>query len=228
MPKNSANVQVLHDLPINLKVIEAAEATSAPFQTKSGFDLTSLLPHPGLPSSVQRRPASVILIASLIDNPTNLGGLSRIAESFGLEALYIDSLKAVETREFKNTAVTSYKHLDIKELKVHAVPGCLLRFKEEGWEVVGVEQTDRSGILGEDAQGSQEGVVAGDYECAGTLPRKCVLVLGSEKGGITSEILAVVDRCVEIRTVGVTRSLNVQTAGGIALYEWWREWGGRL
>jgi len=34
------------------------------------------------------------------------------------------------------------------------------------------------------------------------------LVLGSEKGGISTEVLAVVDRCVEIRTVGVTRSLS--------------------
>jgi tRNA guanosine-2'-O-methyltransferase len=42
----------------------------------------------------------------------------------------------------------------------------------------------------------------------GILPRKCVLVLGSEKGGISAEVLAVIDRCVEIRTVGVTRSLS--------------------
>jgi tRNA guanosine-2'-O-methyltransferase len=100
--------------------------------------------------------------------------------------------------------------------------------KREGYTVVGIEQTDRSGILGEDDD--KDGEVTGKEKMQGKgeggLPRKCVLVLGAERSGITAEVLAVVDRCVEIRTVGVTRSLNVQTAGGIAVYEWWREWGG--
>ncbi|KAF2646351.1 hypothetical protein P280DRAFT_544725 [Massarina eburnea CBS 473.64] len=194
-----------------------ADANPAFFQTKSGFDFASLLPAQGPPSSQQKRPASVVLIASLIDNPTNLGGLSRISESFGLEALYIDDLKKTAHRDFKATSVTSEKHLTIRQLKVPAIPDFLISMKRQGYEVVGIEQTDRSGMLGEEAGG--KGV--------GTLPEKCVLVLGSERGGITSEVLAAIDRCVEIKTVGVTRSLNVQTAGGIAVYEWWREWARR-
>lgn len=107
---------------------------------------------------------------------------------------------------------------------------------------MGIEQTDRSGVLGSEEADEERARArdAGAGERAendakgrgrgketGTLPRKCVLVLGAERSGITAGVLAVVDRCVEIRTVGVTRSLNVQTAGGIAVYEWWREWGGR-
>jgi tRNA guanosine-2'-O-methyltransferase len=55
----------------------ATDSTPTFHQTKSGFDIASLLPSAGPPSSQQSRPASVILVASLIDNPTNLGGLSR-------------------------------------------------------------------------------------------------------------------------------------------------------
>lgn len=197
-------------------VIESAPAF---FQTKSGFDVASLLPSAGRPSAQQKRPASVILIASLIDNPTNLGGLSRIAESFGLEALYIGDLKKTAHKDFKATSVTSEKHFPIRQLKTSEIPSFIIDMKRKGYEVVGIEQTDRSGMLGEGENGSKD---------VGTLPKKCVLVLGAEKSGITSEVLAVVDRCVEIKTVGVTRSLNVQTAGGIAVYEWWREWGAKL
>ncbi|KAK7180325.1 hypothetical protein DPSP01_012002 [Paraphaeosphaeria sporulosa] len=186
-------------------------STSTFHQTKSGFDMASLLPTPGPPSAQNTRPASVILVASLIDNPTNLGGLSRISESFGLHSLYISSLRATTHKDFLATSVTSEKHLPIHELPVPRIPDFLRQKKREGYQVVGIEQTDRSGILGD----------AG----VGELPRKCVLVLGAERSGITAEVLAVLDRCVEIRTVGVTRSLNVQTAGGIAVYEWWREWG---
>ena len=205
------------DKPQDLATAKALNANPAFFQTKSGFDMASLLPTSGPPSAQQKRPTSVILIASLIDNPTNLGGLSRISESFGLESLYIDDIRKTAHKDFKATSVTSEKHLPIHELKVAAVPEFITSLKRQGYEVVGIEQTDRSGVLGESEQ-SDKGL--------GMLPKKCVLVLGSERGGISSEVLAVVDRCVEIRTVGVTRSLNVQTAGGIAVYEWWREWGG--
>jgi tRNA guanosine-2'-O-methyltransferase len=172
------------------------------FQTKSGFDLESLHPQSGPPGQQNQCPASVILIASLIDNPTNLGGLSRISESFGLEALYIADLKQMAHKDFKATSVTSEKHFPIRELKLARVPNFLVDMKKSGYEIVGIEQTDRSGILGTD------GVEGDDSKSAGILPKKCVLVLGSEKGGISAEVLAVLDRCVEIRTVGVTRSLS--------------------
>ncbi|KAF2632903.1 hypothetical protein BU25DRAFT_329348 [Macroventuria anomochaeta] len=189
------------------------------YQTKSGFDFNSLLPAAGAPHLQDKQPASVILVASLIDNPTNLGGLSRISESFGLETLYINDIKKTAHKDFKATSVTSEKHLPIKELKEANVPVFLIGMKRKGYKVVGIEQTDRSGILGDDAAGGSKDV--------GTLPKRCVLVLGAEKSGITPEVLSVIDRCVEIRTVGMTRSLNVQTAGGIAVYEWWREWAGK-
>jgi tRNA guanosine-2'-O-methyltransferase len=172
------------------------QSSPAFFQTKSSFDMSSLHPHSGPPSSHNRRPASIILVASLIDNPTNLGGLSRISESFGLEALYINDVKHTAHKDFKATSVTSEKHFPIHECKVAEVPRFLLDMKTQGYEVVGVEQTDQSGILGTEESD------------LGVLPRKCVLVLGSEKGGISAEVLAVIDRCVEIRTVGVTRSLS--------------------
>lgn len=179
-----------------------SETSPAFFQTKSGFDMDSLHPQPGPPGAQTRSPASVVLVASLIDNPTNLGGLSRISESFGLEALYIDDLKQTAHKDFKATSVTSEKHLPIRQLKLAGVPEFLIVMKRRGYEVVGIEQTDRSGILGTE--------LVDDIEAKGLgiLPKKCVLVLGSEKGGISAEVLAAVDRCVEIRTVGVTRSLS--------------------
>ena len=202
---------------------QAPTSTQAFLQTKASFNLNSLHPKNGLPSLQLQRPSSVVLVASLIDNPTNLGGLSRISESFGLETMYIDELKHIAHKDFRATSVNSEKHLPIRELKGSEVPQFLLSMKRDGYEVVGVEQTDRSVILGHEVNDEEAADL--DGKIRGTLPKKCALVLGSEKAGISAEVLAVLDRCVEIKTVGVTRSLNVQTAGGIALYEWWRVWG---
>jgi tRNA guanosine-2'-O-methyltransferase len=190
------------------------QSSQITLQTKAGIDLDNLHPATGPPSMQNRRPASVMLVASLIDNPTNLGGLSRISESFGLEALYIDDLKKVAHKDFKATSVRSEKHLAIKELKEMDVPAFLLEAKSQGYEVVGIEQTDRSGILGYEGVDGTYMDDAGDaietvpHQDIGTLPKKCCLVLGSEKEGISAEVLAVIDRNVEIKTVGVTRSLS--------------------
>jgi tRNA guanosine-2'-O-methyltransferase len=200
-PKTSAVVNDHGSTPVPPHVADASNQLSpAFFQTKSGFDMNSLHPQSGPPSAHSRRPASVILVASLIDNPTNLGGLSRISESFGLEALYINDLRHIAHKDFKATSVTSEKHFPIHELKPVGVPQFLLDMKTSGYEVVGVEQTDQSGILGTEEVDNRKSL--------GILPKKCVLVLGSEKGGISADVLATIDRCVEIRTVGVTRSLS--------------------
>jgi tRNA guanosine-2'-O-methyltransferase len=188
---------------IRQKVIgPPSSALPAFFQTKSGFDINSLHPQSAPPSVQNQRPASVILVASLIDNPTNIGGLSRLSESFGLEALYIADLRQTAHKDFKATSVTSEKHFPIHELKVAGVPDFLIAMKTNGYVAVGIEQTDQSAILG------SEDIRNTNHMSLGTLPRKCVLVLGSEKGGISAEVLAALDRCVEIRTVGVTRSLS--------------------
>jgi len=227
--KSDSNPDFIPGLVSNAAPDTVSVAAPVFLQTKAGFDFESLYPPTDSPFAKNQRPATVILVASLIDNPTNLGGLSRISESFGLEALYIDDLKKTAHKDFKATSVTSEKHFPIRPLKIADIPQFLVDAKRRGYEVVGVEQTDRSGILGEDSSQVADGTVnrGHDRKDLGTLPKRCVLVLGSEKGGITPEVLTVIDRCVEIRTVGVTRSLNVQTAGGIAVFEWWREWGGK-
>ena len=56
-------------------------------------------------------------------------------------------------------------------------------------------------------------------------PEGCpvVLLLGKEKEGIPVPHLQVVDQCVEIPQLGITRSLNVHVSGAIAIWEYTRQ-----
>ena len=51
-------------------------------------------------------------------------------------------------------------------------------------------------------------------------PEECVLLMGSEKNGISDELLAAADIKVEIPQFGSTRSINVGVASGIVMYRW--------
>ena len=54
------------------------------------------------------------------------------------------------------------------------------------------------------------------------LPRQCVLVLGQEGPGVSSEMLEACDVVLEISQFGSTRSMNAGAAAAIAMHAWVR------
>jgi tRNA guanosine-2'-O-methyltransferase len=149
-------------------------------------------------------------VASLIENPYNLGGLSRASEIFGAQAMYVRDPRVVAEKDFASVAVSSHNHIDILPLPVPDISAWVAGKKSEGWTVVGIEQTDRSVLLG---------------DASAVLPEKTILVLGSEREGMPAAVLGECDLLVEIPQVGVTRSLNVQVAAAIVLFEYGRQHG---
>ncbi|TLD29813.1 hypothetical protein E2P81_ATG06107 [Venturia nashicola] len=197
----------------------------APLQTKS-LALDSSFTIPTLddsldflyPSSAKNAPNGPILIASLIEFPHNLGGLSRASEIFGCTSLHVPDISVLKNQQFKNVSVRSEIHVKIEEREGQDLATWLRSQKEEGWTVVGVEQTDTSIIIGMPGG-------ATDSTRLPSMPKRSIIVMGAEKTGIPADVLVECDVCVEIKQWGVTRSLNVQTAASCVLFEWRRIWG---
>ena len=183
-----------------------AEDVSSALQTKGTAYLARTL---SSTLDASQRPArDIVVVASLVDNPHNLGGLSRVSEIFGASALTLQNQNVLGNKDFTSVSVSSHLHFPIVQLSAPSIPEFVAERKAEGYKVVGVEQTDRSVVLG-----SPEAM----------LPQKCVLVVGSEKEGIPARVLVECDVLVEIPQMGVTRSLNVQTAVSIVLFEYARQ-----
>jgi tRNA guanosine-2'-O-methyltransferase len=181
----------------------------AALQTKGTAYLSTDLSSSDSSSTTTTRPTSLIVVGSLVDNAYNLGGLSRISEIFGAEAMYIQSPQSIlGNKDFISVAVASQNHLPIHDLHSDNLSAFLTEKKMQGYTVVGVEQTDRSVILGSE-------------QCK--LPEKTLLVMGREKEGVPANVLGECDMLVEIPQRGVTRSMNVQTACGVVLFEYARQ-----
>ncbi|KAG7249036.1 hypothetical protein CRUP_034183, partial [Coryphaenoides rupestris] len=58
---------------------------------------------------------ALLVVASLIDKPTNLGGLCRTCEIFGASALVLDSLRHVTDKHFQSLSVSSELWLPLLE-----------------------------------------------------------------------------------------------------------------
>ncbi|CAG9808004.1 unnamed protein product [Chironomus riparius] len=147
--------------------------------------------------------SELIVVASLIDNNTNLGGLARTCEIFGISTYVMHSLKSQENFEFKSLSRTSEKWIQISEIKNWQLFDYLIAMKQTGYTIVGAEQSGNS-------------VSLVDVK----MPRKCVLLLGNEKRGIPADLLGLLDLIIEIPQSGVVRSLNVHVAGAIMIWEY--------
>ncbi|XP_062257587.1 probable methyltransferase TARBP1 [Platichthys flesus] len=149
---------------------------------------------------------ALLVVASLIDKPTNLGGLCRTCEIFGASALVLDSLRHIGDKHFQALSVSSELWLPLLEVKPLELTDFLQVKKSEGYCIVGVEQTANSQSLQ-------------DYQ----FPEKSLLLLGNEREGIPANLLQMLDVCVEIPQQGVIRSLNVHVSAALLIWEYTRQ-----
>ncbi|NXC46992.1 TARB1 methyltransferase, partial [Penelope pileata] len=148
----------------------------------------------------------LIVVASLIDKPTNLGGLCRTSEIFGASALVVGSLHYTQDKQFQHLSVSAEQWLPLVEVKPSQLVDYLEQKKTEGYTIIGVEQTAKSFDLTE--------------YC---FPEKSLLLLGNEHEGIPANLIHHLDVCVEIPQQGIIRSLNVHVSGALLIWEYTRQ-----
>jgi len=88
-----------------------------------------------------------------------------------------------------------------------SLPPRLRKLRQEGYQMVGLEQSSGSESL---------------YNFS--FARRTVLVVGNERLGIEPEVLKLMDRVVEIAVYGLPLAHNAATAAAIALYEYCRQY----
>uniref|UniRef100_A0A8C5V2L1 tRNA (guanosine(18)-2'-O)-methyltransferase TARBP1 n=1 Tax=Microcebus murinus TaxID=30608 RepID=A0A8C5V2L1_MICMU len=148
----------------------------------------------------------LIVVASLIDKPTNLGGLCRTCEIFGASVLVVGNLQCVKDRQFQHLSVSAEQWLPLEEVKPPQLTDYLQQKKTEGYTIIGVEQTAKSVDL--------------TQYC---FPEKSLLLLGNEREGIPPDLIQQLDVCVEIPQQGIIRSLNVHVSGALLVWEYTRQ-----
>lgn len=170
----------------------------SPLQTKSGawngtVDLKE-------DKAVQR--SELIVVSSLVDKPPNLGGICRLCDVLGAGLMTLHDIRAKNSPQFKNVAVTADVWMPMKEVAVDQIKNFMIEMKTQGYTLVGLEQTDKSVELNSSLK----------------FPQKTLVLLGREKEGIPGDLLAELDFCVEIKQVGVIRSMNIQTATAVIVH----------
>lgn len=152
----------------------------------------------------------LVLVVHNVRSAANVGSMLRTADGAGVREVWLTGYTpapALPNRKFLTTAEKSLAKVALGAehtvvwYKQAAIGMVLSRFRSEGYQLIALEQSDKSIALD-----------AVSYD------RPIVLIVGNEVRGIDHRILKQCDRVVEIPMHGQKHSLNVAISCGIALY----------
>lgn len=144
-----------------------------------------------------------LLIADHLLTPDNMGAMIRLADNIGAsEVCFLGSEDEHRLGKVRRAAASSRDNIrwffyDGNDLR---------KIVPEGKKIVAIETADNATCI---------------YDTP--LPEDVAFIVGSERNGLSEDLLAQCDMVVYIPVPGPTRSLNVSHAAAVALFEWQRQ-----
>lgn len=152
----------------------------------------------------------IYIIAHNIRSAYNVGAIFRTADGVGAQKIYLTGYtaspgnskiyKSSAQKMIEKTALGAEKNVSWK--KVRNISNLILDLKKKGFEVIALEQNEKS---------------VNYKEFRPIFP--VALIIGSEPRGIDVRILKKCDKIIKIPMYGSKNSLNVSVALGIASYQ---------
>ncbi len=153
------------------------------------------------PPTPLAQPRELIVACAPFKSNVNLSNIVRTASCCGVR-------KIIATGQAKIDKTVARDGADEIEISMHrTLPPVLKELKQQGYSLVGLEQTTNSTLLPQYA-----------------FPRRTALIVGNERQGLTDDVLVLLDAVVEIPVYGLPYSFNVANATAMALYEFCRQW----
>ncbi|MBL4635352.1 MAG: hypothetical protein JKY56_15935 [Kofleriaceae bacterium] len=150
----------------------------------------------------------LILALDKVSNPHNIGTLLRTSAHFGVRAVLLGgalrrlSAAAYRTAEGAAETVDVFFGEDLKET--------LTDCKAAGFSICATSSHQGDSL----------------YETA--LPKRCVVLLGAERDGLSKPLFAMADTLLCIPGSSQVESLNVASSAAVFLGEYWRQYGSAL
>ena len=145
----------------------------------------------------------VIVILDNVRSAQNVGSVFRTSDAFLIEKIYLCGITCKPPhKEIHKTALGAQNSIDWEfyEQGLDAVENA----KKQGFTIISIEQVTNSTFL-------QNFTI--------DTAQKYALVFGNEVFGVSDEILAVSDSCIEIPQFGTKHSCNVSVSCGIVLWD---------
>jgi len=143
----------------------------------------------------------MIVVLDNLRSALNVGSILRTCDAFGIKEVYFCGITPlIGNKKVLKTSLGAENN--IKACEFNSTPEAIIKAKEKGYQVVGLEL-------------SEESINLKNYK----KEKRVALVVGNEVSGLGPEVLNICDKLVKIPMIGTKESLNVSVAFGIAVYQ---------
>lgn len=143
----------------------------------------------------------IVVVADNLRSGLNVGSLFRTVDCYKLKQIILCGLTPIPPhKEITKSAIGATHSVDWKYYD--SISDAIKQLKEEGYKIIGIEQTNNSKTFRE-------------YQ----FDQHTAIVMGNEVEGISNEVLPLLDEALELEQFGTKHSFNVSVCAGIVLYE---------
>jgi 23S rRNA (guanosine2251-2'-O)-methyltransferase len=145
----------------------------------------------------------VVVVLDNVRSMHNVGSVFRTADGFSIEKLYLCGITARPPhREIEKTALGATASVDW--VHVEDTLEAIATLRAGGYQIIAIEQAKGSTMLNtfKPAQDA-----------------KYALIFGNEVNGVSEEVMAKIDSCIEIPQFGTKHSFNIVISAGIVLWD---------
>jgi len=145
----------------------------------------------------------VIVVLDNVRSMHNIGSVFRTADGFAIEKLYLCGITAQPPhREIEKTALGATQ--SVAWAHFESTLEAVASLREDGYEIIAIEQASGSIMLNTFQPESS---------------KKYALIFGNEVNGVSEEVMAQIDKCIEIPQFGTKHSFNIVISAGIVLWD---------
>lgn len=145
----------------------------------------------------------VVVVLDNVRSMHNIGSVFRTADGFAIEQLYLCGISAQPPhREIEKTALGATQSVAWTHFETTLEAVASLR--KDGYKIIAIEQAAGSTMLNTYRPESSE---------------KYALIFGNEVNGVSDEVMAQIDECIEIPQFGTKHSFNIVISAGIVLWD---------
>lgn len=145
----------------------------------------------------------VVVVLDNVRSMHNIGSVFRTGDGFAVAGVYLCGITAQPPhREIEKTALGATQSVDWKHFETTLDAVASLR--ADGFTIIAIEQAAGSTMLNTFKPASDA---------------KYALIFGNEVNGVSDEVMAQIDQCIEIPQFGTKHSFNIVISAGIVLWD---------
>jgi 23S rRNA (guanosine2251-2'-O)-methyltransferase len=147
----------------------------------------------------------VVVILDNVRSMNNVGSAFRTADGFAIEKIILCGITAQPPhREIEKTAIGATQSVAWEH--VEETVEAIRELRKNGYEIIAIEQ-------------AVESIMLNTFQP--DMNKKYALIFGNEVNGVSDEVMAEIDKCIEIPQFGTKHSFNIVISAGIVLWDFY-------